>query len=93
VTKIDVHIGPRRETFVLVQTNAPLSYDHGAAIELYDGTLNGKIERYVLVPEPALEWQRLRNGSGLHTCDTEDVILDEPELARYLWQRLYQKAA
>lgn len=93
MTKITVTIGDRKETFVLFQTNAPKAYDHGAAIELYDGTHGGKIERYVLIPESALEWQQNRNASGLHSCDTEDMILDEAELARYLWQRLYGKPA
>jgi len=40
-------------------------------------------------PTDAVEWQRMRNYSGMHSFETEDVILDEPELARYLLQRLY----
>jgi hypothetical protein len=28
-------------------------------------------------------------SSDLHTFETEDVILDEQELGRYLWQRIY----
>lgn len=98
MTTINVKIGNREETFVLIQTNAPRAYDCGAAIELYDGThqVDGRerIERYVLIPEKQLEWQRHRNGSGLHTCNTEDVILlDEDDLAQYLWKRLYGQAA
>jgi hypothetical protein len=88
-TKVAVQIGERKETFVLFQTNAPQAYDHGAAIELYDGTVDDKVERYVLIPEETVEWQKGRNGSGLKTMNTDDVILDEAELTRYLWKRLY----
>jgi hypothetical protein len=88
-TTVAVQIGERKETFVLFQTNAPQAYDHGAAIELYDGTIDGKVERYVLIPEEAVEWQRGRNGSGMKSFVTEDVILDERDLAGYLWKRLY----
>ena len=97
MTTITITIGKRIETMVLFKTNAHKNYDHGAAIELYDGTYqeDGRehIERYVLIPLDALEWQRGRNSSGLHSCDVDDVVLDEPELARYLWDRLYGRHA
>jgi hypothetical protein len=102
MTTITVTIGKDTRTFALYQTNAPKAYDHGQAIELYDGTHMDRstatregraprevIERYVLIPEDAVEWQRGRNGSGLRTFDTDDTILDADELARYLWARLY----
>ena len=31
--------------------------------------------------------------SGMHSFETEDVILDAQDLARYLWQRLYGERA
>jgi hypothetical protein len=92
-TTISVRIGQRTETFLLFQTNAPRVYDHASAIQLYDGTHNGKVERYVLVPEDLVEWQRLRNGSGLHSFVTDDVVLDASDLERYLWTRLFEPQA
>ena len=101
MTTITITIGPRTETFVLVQTDAPPAYDHGGAIELYDGSFTSPdtghqiIDRYILVPASALDWQRGRNFSGMHTCTTEElvepalVLLDEADVARYLWRRLY----
>jgi len=90
MTKVKVSIGPREQEFVLVETNAPQAYDHGAALELYDGTIDGKIDRYVLIPAEALEWQRLRNMSGMHTLTTDDLTLDADDVAQYLWKQIYQ---
>lgn len=91
--EVPIHIGPRSETFILAQVNAPKVYDHGAAIELYDGTYQGRIERYILVPRDAQEWQRQRNASGLHTfiTDPEEILIDAGDVAQRLWQRLYEE--
>ena len=90
---VHVAIGSRKEDFVLIETNAPKNYDHGAAIELYDGTYDGEIDRYVLVPARDLAWQRNRNATGLHSAVTEELTLDEDDVARFLWKRLYGEEA
>lgn len=89
MTKVTVAIGSRSEAFILVQTDAPAVYDHGAAIQLHDASFDGRIERYVLVPESALEWQRGRNASGLRSLVTEGLLVDERDVTAKLWKRLY----
>lgn len=89
MTTIKIEIGSRREEFVLVETNAPRAYDHGAALEVYDASHDGKTSRYLLLPAHDLAWQQGRNASGLHTCVTDGLLLDERDLSRFLWQRLY----
>lgn len=90
--KTTIAIGSRSETFVLIQTNAPKAYDCGGAIELYDGTHGTVVERYVLIPEDQLDWQRGRNGSGLHSVVTDNLLLDETDIARTLWRRMLVEA-
>ena len=96
-TTIKVQIGDDSREFLLFRTNAPKAYDSGGSIELYDGSYSqdGKTvhERYVLIPVEQEGWQRGRNMSGLHTFETEETILEGPELARYLWLRLYGEQA
>lgn len=89
---LTVTIGPRTETFQAFETNAPKAYDHGAVLELYDGTYieagRQKIHRVILVPVKDVPWQTGRNHSGLHTLDPE-TLLDPDQIAAALWQRLY----
>jgi hypothetical protein len=93
--EVAIHIGPRSETFVLAKTNAPAAYDHGSALEIYDGTYLEIIERFILVPTRDAEWQRLRNASGLHSfiTDPTELIIDAGDVAQALWKRLYQEKA
>src|SRR3990167_995825 len=85
-TEVTVTVGDRAETFVLCCTNAPQAYDHGNAIELYDGTHTPQgatrpvIERYILVPAGSMEWQRGRNASGLHSLETADLLIDSRDV-------------
>lgn len=87
--RVEVRIGTRCEQFVLAQTSAPQAYDHGDAIRICDASYEGVVERYVLVPADAMEWQRGRNRSGLHTLETDELLVDEADVTRELWKRLY----
>lgn len=89
--EVTIAIGKDSRTFVLFRTNAPPAYDYGGVIVLTDLSYEGTVERYALVPREAAESQRLRNASGLHTFET-DLLLDERDVAHYLWQRFYPEA-
>ena len=99
--EVPIAIGPRTETFVVARVDAPAAYDHGSAIEIYDGSYRDTysnrtvIDRIILVPAKDQEWQRLRNKSGLHSFVTDpgELIIDADDVAQALWKRLYGREA
>ncbi len=86
-TEITIAIGSGSQTYTLVRTTAPKPYDHGQAIEMYEG--GG--ERYILVPNDALTWQEGPNRSGLHGFELSDLI-PTGSLAEQLWARILPRA-
>ena len=82
-TEIEVSIGGRAVTYQLFETNAPKAYDHGGTLELYEG--GG--QRFILVPAEQADYQKGRNGSGLHTFIASSDI-PAGAIADQLWGRV-----
>jgi hypothetical protein len=93
-TRVTIKIGDREERYVLAHTTAPKAYDYPGALELYDGAPEGedKRDRYILVREEQIEYQRGRNFSGLHTFTTEDLLIQNRDIEENLWRRIYGEA-
>lgn len=68
---ITIAIGSHSVTYLLFKTTAPQRYDGFGTMTVYD---NGTGTRYVLIDAKHLEWQKGRNGSGLHVTDPCDSI-------------------
>ena len=87
-TTVTVTIGKRSQEYTLVSTTAPIDYDYGGTLELYDGGRG--FPRYILVPTQGLTAQRGRNGSGLYTFEPTDDITED-DLAERLFTRVVTK--
>lgn len=76
-------IGDGEVTLHLYRTTAPERYDGFGTVTLttYDD------ERYVLIPEVALEWQLSRYGSGLYPVTPDDGY-DRADIATRLSERI-----
>lgn len=92
MTTITVTVDGETRRFTLVHTNAPPAYDSGGAIQLAGYETEGKWDRYILIPSDQLAWQQGRNASGLHSCETDDLLIDPSEIRVRLWRKLYGDA-
>lgn len=90
-----VHVGRFQATYEPLLTTAPRTYDHGEVIEVKDDLQfdDGRQARMILVPVEAVEWQVMRNSSGLHRTLTPQEALGLPDdiLNRMITQVLHTR--
>jgi hypothetical protein len=71
-------------SYVLGVTSAPPEYDGFQTLTLYDGEIDGKRERYVLIQQRHESWHEGRYRSGLYSYEPS-TMYDEDQIAGALY--------